>query len=425
MRTKAVHERVSDPPEPTSTGRALSLGCGGAVVAILLFAGLAGLAYRAWSRFGAPALGVQGADGDEVAGLDDLPPLDPADPSTPGSHRSGDPLADMRRRYVLGPHVRLEGMSPGPASMAAGRGGVHGCRTGRSADTPWNVLGATYEPGPPPSTTPAPTALARLDPRERTDQPLDVLAGAPVDLRVGAADASGGPGVTSYAIAFDGYRGHFTLPATVPTELGLVSAGGSDGALVRFLIGAAARPDGSLATAGQGFRSVIRVAAIDAQGHVSSYVARELEVLPVGSGDLEVSVTMSEPTYLDLYVTDPTCNTVYFGNTHGGTGGQLDLDANAACGGHMGVDTEHIFWPAGRAPRGTYSVRVAHYESCIQGRAFSYRLTIQNCGETVVITGGFAGGARSSACLTGGQDPSWCQDVVSFRVPTCAQPNTP
>ena len=102
-----------------------------------------------------------------------------------------------------------------------------------------------------------------------------------------------------------------------------------------------------------------------------------------------------------------------------------DLDANAACGSNLGVDNEHVYWPTGRAPRGTYTVRVAHYESCIEGRPVDYRITVRNCGETVVLSGRFAGASQSRTCLAAGQDPSWCQDVVSFIVPPCAAPHGP
>ncbi|NIS28841.1 MAG: hypothetical protein GWN07_01935, partial [Actinobacteria bacterium] len=89
---------------------------------------------------------------------------------------------------------------------------------------------------------------------------------------------------------------------------------------------------------------------------MSPYLRRQLRVMPVGTGDVEVTVTMTRSTDIDLYVIDPTGNTVYYGNSHSDNGGQLDLDANAACGANMGVDNEHIFWPRGTAPAGTYTV---------------------------------------------------------------------
>jgi hypothetical protein len=311
------------------------------------------------------------------------------------------------------PADRPLGATPPPVAWARGR----------SADTPWIVHGARFEPAAPPSSSTQPAPRCGHAPGEPVDRPLTILAGVPAEARVRAADASGGTGVTSYAVAFDGYRGHFVLPATVPTELGIVSAGGSDGATVRFTIGAPIRPDGSIATHGDPFRATVRIAAIDDGGRISPWVTRELSVLPVGTGDVEVTLTMSEATDLDLYVTDPTGTTIYFGNTVGVSGGHLDLDANAACSGNLGINNEHTFWDRGRAPRGTYTVRVANYESCIDGRQVDYRVTVRNCGETVVLSGRFSGHGQAERCLMGGQDPSWCQDVVSFVVPPCQAGN--
>ena len=130
---------------------------------------------------------------------------------------------------------------------------------------------------------------------------------------------------------------------------------------------------------------------------------------------------MGEPTDLDLYVTDPAGTMIYFGNRDSFTGGHLDLDANAACSSNVGVDNEHVFWPAHRAPPGTYRVHVAHYESCIGGRPVDYRVTVHACGEIVVLSGRYQGGGRSEVCRRPGRaDRAWCQEVVAFEIPPCA-----
>lgn len=417
---RRIEERVSDPPED-ETPRRLATGCTIAIVAAVLLVLAGGLLIGAWNRFAAPAIRASSEDPSDP----DPVGADPATGPATGARPSSDPLADMRRRYVPGPHVRIEGMIPAVDPLGT-TGGPQAWARGRAGDTPWMVLGARYEPGPPPSTSPEPAPRILHAPGERTGTPLTVLPGVPATARVRAGDSAGGFGVTSYALAFDGYPGHFVLPATVQTELGIVSAGGSDGASLRFTIGAAIRPDRSIATSGAAFPVVMRVSAIDDQGRVAPYLPRELSVMPVGTGDLEVALTMSEPTDLDLYVTDPTGTTVYYGHTQGVGGGHLDLDANAACSGNMGVNTEHVFYPSGLAPRGSYTVRVAHYESCVSGRPVDYRVTVRSCGETVVLVGRFAGMGQSQQCLVGGQDPSWCQDVVSFVVPPCRpRPNGP
>lgn len=261
----------------------------------------------------------------------------------------------------------------------------------------------------------------RHDPGEDVSQALTVLARTPSRVMVRARDARGGTEVSGYHVSFDGYAGHFYLPATVPTELGAVQAGGSDGATVYFAIQSPIMPNGVSVAAGQRFDVTMRVAAVDAAGRASAPVTRALSVVAVGSGDVEVTLTMGEPTDLDLYVTDPGGVVVYFGNTNAFSGGHLDLDANAACSSNVGVDNEHIYWPAGRAPVGRYRVHVAHYQSCIQGRAVSYRVTVSACGETAVFTGRFDGGSRSQVCrgTPSSSDRSWCQHVVTFDMPGC------
>ena len=87
------------------------------------------------------------------------------------------------------------------------------------------------------------------------------------------------------------------------------------------------------------------------------------------------------------------------------------------------MQAEHIFWPTGRAPAGTYSVRVAHFRSCIGGAAVDYRVTVRACGETVVLTGRFTGAGNGTSCTGRAGDPGWCQEVVSFQLPSCARSN--
>jgi hypothetical protein len=418
-----IDERVSDPPLTASTGSRVALGCGVAVALTVVGVGVLGLMVVGWTRFARPAMEearVEQAD-------DATDPGGGTGPSGPGSNGTGrstttasgtDALTEMRRRYIPGPYVHVEGMIPSDRAYAR-TGALSPWQSGRSADTPWLVLGATFDRGVMPSITASPPTLQHA-PSEQLARPLDVIAGVPAEARVRAADASGGTDVTEYLVSFEGYPGFFRLPTMVQTELGVVSAAGSDGATVRFTIGAPMLPDHTYAPPGHPFEARMVIAAVDSQGHVSSQIRRALSILPVGTGDVEVAMTMSLATDLDLYVTDPAGTVVYFGNTGGFSGGHLDLDANAACSGHMGANSEHIFWPQGLAPAGNYTVRVAHYESCIGGQPVDYRVTVRVCGETVVLTGHFDGQSRSQACMSSQGEPSWCHDVVTFQAPSCA-----
>lgn len=420
--------RVSDPPETEGGGplslRGAAIGCGLALVALVLVAGVLGLVVGGWERFGRPAAEAAAHEGDEgddheVAGTGTGTGATGTGTGGAGSTHvpsTVDPLEDMRRRYIPGPHVRVEGMVPGDRALGSATAGM---RPPRPGDSPWIVLGAAYDTAAAPSTSLALAPSCSHAPGEDPSRPLDVVPGSPALASVRARDASGGTDVTEYLIAFDGYRGHFVLPARVMTEFGSVAAPGSDGATLRFTLGAAIRPDGSPIPPGVPFPGTIRIAARDSSGHVSAYVARPLNLLGLGTGDVEVTLSMSVPTDLDLYVSDPSGSTVYYGNTTVGSGGHLDLDANAACSGNMGINSEHIFWPAGRAPAGTYNVRVAHFESCVRGAPIDYRVTVRACGETAVLTGRFTGMGNGTSCLGGAGDPGWCQDVVRFSIPPC------
>ncbi|MDH5492176.1 MAG: hypothetical protein OEY14_09495, partial [Myxococcales bacterium] len=71
-------------------------------------------------------------------------------------------------------------------------------------------------------------------------------------------------------------------------------------------------------------------------------------------------------------------------------------------------------------PAGTYIVRVAHYENCNGNRAVGYRISVNNCGETAVFTGSFAGvGDRTTCDRDPGSQQQWCQSVVSFELEPC------
>lgn len=82
----------------------------------------------------------------------------------------------------------------------------------------------------------------------------------------------------------------------------------------------------------------------------------------VGTGDVRVTLTWNSRADVDLHVTDPFGEEIYFGNRETGTGGRLDVDANAGCANEPTV--ENVFWPSGRAPSGAYGISVQLYADC-------------------------------------------------------------
>jgi hypothetical protein len=226
--------------------------------------------------------------------------------------------------------------------------------------------------------------------------------------------------VQALQITFDGYPGHFLLPAVVDSELGHVRVTGVDAAQFRFGIDSPVGPGGQPMNDRPFFDVVMRVASVDEAGRVSAAAARMVRVMTLGTGDVEVTLTMSAATDLDLYVVEGTGTMINYQNTSSPSGGHLDLDANSACSGQMGVNAEHIFWRTGQAPPGTYQVRVAHYRNCRGTLPVDYTVTVRNCGETAVFRGHFEGAGNNEVCrVDPGTRRDWCQTVVNFDVSPC------
>jgi uncharacterized protein YfaP (DUF2135 family) len=97
-----------------------------------------------------------------------------------------------------------------------------------------------------------------------------------------------------------------------------------------------------------------------------------------GGNQLLVTLIWAAPVDLDLYVTDPTWETVYFANTPGRTGGRLTRDtrcSDVAAGAGAFVEVASTASP--RA--GRYRVGVDYIEACSGAAApVSYRITVEH-----------------------------------------------
>ena len=87
--------------------------------------------------------------------------------------------------------------------------------------------------------------------------------------------------------------------------------------------------------------------------------------LVVTTGDVRVTLIWDNDDDLDLYVTDPAGDTVWFGNPSVASGGTLDRDDNVgACGSDAEAGgVENIVWPT-TAPAGTYTVELKQFDNC-------------------------------------------------------------
>ncbi len=87
----------------------------------------------------------------------------------------------------------------------------------------------------------------------------------------------------------------------------------------------------------------------------------------LGTGDIQFTLRWSSTADLDLAVTDPLGERIDYGQTTVASGGQLDVDSNAACTSPVSNPVENIFWPEGMSPDGVYTIEVSYYSECEGG----------------------------------------------------------
>ncbi len=140
--------------------------------------------------------------------------------------------------------------------------------------------------------------------------------------------------------------------------------------------------------------------AVGTGGGAGAAVGHTVEVLSVGTGDIQVSVSWDAASDVDLHVVDPSGEEIYFANRRSASGGELDLDSNAGCGG-QDVRNENITWADGTAPRGQYTIRVNYWSACSVDRT-NYVVTVRVRGQaTRTFTGTFTGSGSGGGLGSG------------------------
>jgi uncharacterized protein YfaP (DUF2135 family) len=124
-------------------------------------------------------------------------------------------------------------------------------------------------------------------------------------------------------------------------------------------------------------------------GLVGPFERLSTTVTEVGTGDVQVTLSWDVNSDVDLHVVAPGGEEIYYAERQSSTGGELDLDSNAACE-IDGVRNENIRWPVGRAPRGQYIVRVDYWSACGFTRT-NYTVRVFSGGSAEVFTGFFTG----------------------------------
>jgi hypothetical protein len=139
--------------------------------------------------------------------------------------------------------------------------------------------------------------------------------------------------------------------------------------------------------------------AADAEGNVGPVADMAFEALFVGTGDVQVTVAWNTDSDVDLHVVDPAGEEIYWANRQSASGGQLDLDSNAACAGDN-VRNENITWAEGTAPEGLYTVRVDYWSSCDASQT-DYTVLTNDGGDIHVYHGTFSGAGDNGGMGSG------------------------
>lgn len=104
-----------------------------------------------------------------------------------------------------------------------------------------------------------------------------------------------------------------------------------------------------------------------------------------GTGDVQVTLTWSKSVDLDLHVTDPGYEEIYYNNDESSSGGKLDIDNK--CSNFVMGKPENVFWPTGGAPSGTYKVVVRYYTSCDDSGSVPYTVRVVAKGQVSTYSG--------------------------------------
>jgi hypothetical protein len=255
------------------------------------------------------------------------------------------------------------------------------------------------------------------------------LDGTQAAQRTGAvpASASGGPTATqtSNGTVINGGSDQIRLTSTTPFQTVLASASTSSATasgywelrLPAATTSATVIPTFARSLPSSGFNLTVTVGS--AAGIFGTPLLIPLRVAAASTGDVQVSATWDTATDVDLHVVEPSGAEIYYGSPSSATGGLLDLDSNAACG-IDNVNNENIRWPSGRAPSGTYTVRLDYWSSC--GIASTnYVVTVNNGGNTQTFTGTFTGTGDAGSAGSGRLITSFTRSGTSLTAPSSAQ----
>lgn len=213
-------------------------------------------------------------------------------------------------------------------------------------------------------------------------------------LHAGEAPAAGGsaaPTVPTQGTAVNGGSAAVQLEAGAAFTTVIVAMAGADGYYELTLPAGASAADLILGLSPELPAGTQRLQYAVGDGTaVSAYGEQTMRLFRVGTGDVQISVSWTGASDVDLHVFDPSGAEVYWANRTVASGGELDLDSNPGCT-IDNTNNENIVWPTGTAPSGEYRVVVDYWSDCGVPRS-DYVVTVAMAGQQPqIFTGSFVG----------------------------------
>jgi hypothetical protein len=162
---------------------------------------------------------------------------------------------------------------------------------------------------------------------------------------------------------------------------------------------------------------------VDAAGRVGSVAKLTFNALVVGTGDVQVTVAWDSDADVDLHVIDPGGQEIYWANRTSASGGQLDLDSNAACN-TDNVRNENITWAVGTAPQGTYTVRVDYWSDCNVSQT-NYTVLVHSEEDVSIYRGTLTGPGDQGGAGSGTQITTFTRTTGPPAAPVFRRTNPP
>ena len=163
---------------------------------------------------------------------------------------------------------------------------------------------------------------------------------------------------------------------------------------------------------------MITIGVVDEDGNISSYVSVPVEILVVGTGRLQVSLSFDNNKDVDLHLFEPNGDHICYYSRESYNGGVLDLDSNPGCN-IDGINNENITYGAeSYVEPGEYTVYVDMYENCDSSIPTNFVLSVIYEGEPLInsVAGTFPAGEPSNYAELDNIQP-----VCTFTIPENGQ----